>query len=214
MKENHTPTAVEAQPADHPENSKPGKSSRGLSIREKNRQAKRAKNKAEGKNPDTVKAYSVDSVRRNRPRTAGRPLTYQPEQLGDKFDEYAEWAKSNPLQGVQVLKDGEIVNYPIRRPLTLEGFARFAGIRSITFRTYEDSEPFHDVCQSIRDAIRADQLEAALANQCNPMIAARILKLRDGADITTGGQPMQAAPQAINLTYNGQTTTITADDIG
>lgn len=147
-------------------------------------------------------------------RTAGRPRFYEtPDALGDKFDEFLQWRDENPLQGVQVLKTGEVIQYDIRRPLTVEGFCRFAGFRSFTFREYEARPEFADVCQGVRDAICADQLEAALANQVNPMIAARVLKLRDGADITSNGQQIAIAPQTIHLTYNGADFTITPEDL-
>lgn len=158
-------------------------------------------------------AERPDTVRPDRPNTGGRPKAYTPEELADKFDLYIYWAESNPLQGCKVINDGEIIYYPIRRPLTLEGFARFAGVIRKTLYNYAEREEFAEVIDTIRDTIRADQLEAALANLSNPTIAARVLNLREGADITSGGEPIKAGPQAINLMYNGESTTITADDL-
>uniref|UniRef100_UPI004055B6B6 terminase small subunit n=1 Tax=Alistipes sp. TaxID=1872444 RepID=UPI004055B6B6 len=153
---------------------------------------------------------------RSASRGAGRPRKYDPDTLSDAFDRYAEWVQAHPLAGEKVIGDGSIIPYTVRRPMSLQGFCVFAGILPSCFRRYEaQPEEFGEVCERVRMTIEADQIEGAFANQYNPTISARILGLREGADITTNGK--EIAPQGvacINVAYNGEQFTITPEDIG
>ena len=86
----------------------------------------------------------------------GRPLTYTPEQLASKFEEYAVWVKENPRINYKILSDGSEVPVRIERPFTLSGFTIFANIHPDTFRNFEKREEFFDVCACIRARIETD----------------------------------------------------------
>lgn len=132
----------------------------------------------------------------------GRPLTYTPEQLASKFEEYAVWVKDNPRINYKILSDGIEVPVRIERPLTLSGFTIFAGIHPDTFRNFEKREEFFDVCACIRARIETDQLEGALCEQFNPTIASRVLMLADRQDVTTNGKEIQSSGPAISVTID------------
>ena len=107
-------------------------------------------------------------------KRVGRPRAYTPEALEAKFEEYAEWAKANPRYSNKVLADGSIIPLPYERPLTLSGFAVFAGIIPETFREYEKLDEFSVVCARVRARIESDQLEGAMCEQYNSTIASRV----------------------------------------
>lgn len=127
----------------------------------------------------------------------GRPMSYNPETLEAKFEEYAKWAKKNPRYSHRPLANGKIVRVPLERPLTLSGFAVFAKIIPETFREYEKRPEFSVVCARVRARIETDQLEGALCEQFNPSIASRVLKLADRQDITTNGKEIKPAAASI-----------------
>lgn len=132
----------------------------------------------------------------------GRPLTYTPEQLASKFEEYAVWAKENPRINYKILSDGSESKVRLERPLTLSGFTVFAKIHPHTFGNLEKREEFLDVCARIRARIETDQLEGALCEQFNPTIASRVLMLADRQDITTNGKEIQPSGPAISITID------------
>jgi hypothetical protein len=138
----------------------------------------------------------------------GRPLTYTPEQLSSKFEEYAVWVKENPRLNYKVLADGNEVPVRIERPLTLSGFTVFAHIHPDTFRNFEKREEFFEVCACIRARIETDQLEGALCEQFNPTIASRVLHLADRQDITTNGKEIQPSGPAISVTLDAAAASI------
>ena len=126
----------------------------------------------------------------------GRPLSYTPETLEAKFEEYAQWAKENPRYNTRVLADGTLVRMPLERPLTLAGFCIYAGIVPETFRNLEAREEFFCICARVRARIESDQLEGALCEQFNPAIASRVLKLADRTEATVEvRQPRDLTPE-------------------
>ena len=132
----------------------------------------------------------------------GRPVTYSPERLASKFEEYAVWAKNNPRINYKILSDGSESKVRLERPLTLSGFTVFAKIHPHTFGNLEKREEFLDVCARIRARIETDQLEGALCEQFNPTIASRVLMLADRQDITTNGKEIQPSGPAISITID------------
>ena len=141
------------------------------------------------------------SINNKSTRKVGRPRAYTPEALEAKFEEYVEWVKANPRYSNRVLADGSIIPVPIERPLTLSGFAVFAGIVPETFRNFEEQEEYFGVCARVRARIESDQLEGAMCEQYNPTIASRVLHLADRQDVTTNGKDIQQAP-AISFTVD------------
>lgn len=141
-------------------------------------------------------------------KRVGRPRAYTPEALEAKFEEYAEWAKANPRYSNKVLADGSIIPVPYERPLTLSGFAVFAGIIPETFREYEKLDEFSVVCARVRARIESDQLEGAMCEQYNSTIASRVLHLADRQDVTTNGKAITAAIQPISVVLDPEAAKI------
>ena len=134
-------------------------------------------------------------------KKVGRPRAYTPEALEAKFEEYVEWVKANPRYSNKVLADGSVIPVPYERPLTLSGFAVFAGIIPETFREYEKLDEFSVVCARVRARIESDQLEGAMCEQYNPTIASRVLHLADRQDVTTNGKEIKQTP-AVTFTVD------------
>lgn len=147
-----------------------------------------------------TKTKKGNTTEASRPKI-GRPLTYTPEQLADKFEQYEKWVKANPRVNNKILSDGTEVQVHIERPLTLSGFTVYAHIHPDTLRNFEKREEFFDVCACIRARIETDQLEGALCEQFNPTIASRVLMLADRQDVTTNGKEIQTGP-AISVTID------------
>lgn len=141
-------------------------------------------------------------------RKVGRPRAYTPEALEAKFEEYVEWVKANPRYSNRVLADGSIIPVPYERPLTLSGFAVFAGIIPETFREYEKLDEFSVVCARVRARIESDQLEGALCGQYDSGIVARVLHLADRQDVTTNGKEITTATQPISVVLDPEAAKI------
>jgi hypothetical protein len=114
---------------------------------------------------------------------AGRPLTYTPDQLRQKFIEYCKYIDDNPWKRAEVCKSGdnfgELTEVPVKRPWTVLGFCVYAGITSTTFNSYEIRPEFLEVCRHIQDVVRQQKFEGAAAGFFNAAIIARDLGLVD-----------------------------------
>ena len=148
-----------------------------------------------------------DKTTHEAPRKVGRPRSYTPEALEEKFNEYVKWAKENPRYTFRATSAGTMP-VPLERPLTLAGFCIHAGIVPETFRNLEEREEYFCVCAQVRARIEADQLEGALCEQFNPTIASRVLKLADRQDVTTTGKPIQQAAAPISVTLDADAAKI------
>lgn len=131
----------------------------------------------------------------------GRPRAYTPEALEAKFEEYVEWAKSNPLKKQVASKAGPM-DLGIQQPLTIVAFCVFAGISRETFYTYEDKPEFSDIIARARATIEANQLTGAMAGIYDAGIVARVLQLTDRHDVTTDGKEIMPAAPAITFTVD------------
>lgn len=127
-----------------------------------------------------------------RKSNAGRPLSYQPDDLWLKFTEYCRWAENNPLYRHDVIKTGEmtgeILNIPLKRPLSITRFCSFADISLDTFLNYEKRPEFLDISKQIRSIIESEQFEGAAVGNYKENIIARVLGLVDKKDVTSNGE--------------------------
>lgn len=135
-------------------------------------------------------------------RSVGRPLIYQPDDLWLKFTEYCIWAENNPLYRHDVIKNGEmtgeILNIPLKRPLSIIRFCSFADISLDTFINYEKRSEFLEVTKRIRAVIESEQFEGAAVGNYKENIIARTLGLVDKKDVTSNGDNI--APIITTLT--------------
>lgn len=128
---------------------------------------------------------------------SGRDKKYTPRALLRKANEYFEFCVDNPLYKTEVVrgKDGaELVEVPVMRVFSIEGFCVFADISVPTFYSYSQQEDFIKVTTRIRNTIENQQMEGASANLLNANIIARRLGLVDRHDHTTGGEKIQYTP--------------------
>lgn len=121
-----------------------------------------------------------------------------PEKLWELFEAYAKHTKGNPRIKVEYVgKDGDRVNTPLERPLTLEGFGNHLAIEGIiegvehyftnTSGAYDE---YLGVCSRIRRTIRQDQIEGGLVGQYNASITQRLNGLTDKSEVVHREQPL------------------------
>lgn len=117
---------------------------------------------------------------------SGRSKKYSPRMLLRKANEYFQYCIDNPLYRSEIIKykdHHEIVEVPVLRVFSIEGFCVFADIAVKTFHNYEKEEDFLQVTSRIRGVIENQQLEGASANLLNANIIARKLGLADKQDL-------------------------------
>lgn len=120
----------------------------------------------------------------------GSELHYtNPDKLLSKAFEYFAWCEDNPWYKKELMRSGDrkgdIVEVPIHRPYTLVGLCVYCGISEQTFCNFEATEQFRDVTVHIRDIIKQNQLEGAVAGAYNSNLVIRLLGLSDSQDYTT-----------------------------
>lgn len=116
----------------------------------------------------------------------GRDKKYQPLELLEKANEYFQWCVNNPLQRAELTTfqgKSKIVNVPVLRVFSIQGFCNFADIMKQTFLNYEKDKDFFDVCTRIRGIIENQQFEGATSNLLNASIIARKLGLSDKKEL-------------------------------
>lgn len=111
---------------------------------------------------------------------ASNRLMYTPEQLANKFVEYIEWAKQNPLKKPIIdMRDGAHYEAKYIRVLTLRGFCIFMGISSNTYCNYERQLEYKDICDLIKDFIYNHKYEHAVVGIFNTLLVTRDLGISD-----------------------------------
>ena len=119
-----------------------------------------------------------------------------PEKMWELFEAYAKDTKGNPRIKVEYVgKDGERVNTPLERPLTLEGFNQYAYAYESTIHHYFDNpqgayDEYRGVCSRVREAIRNDQIEGGMVGQYNASITQRLNGLTDKSEVVHKEQPL------------------------
>jgi len=148
----------------------------------------------------------------------GRPKKIEtPEILWQHFLEYKESVKSNPIIGVEqkrgnsllpkdisnIEKDvlnkmlNPVVELPIQRPLTIEGFENWLEDNEIinnlsnyfanSNNAYSD---FSTICSRIKRNVRQDQIEGGMAGIYNPSITQRLNNLTEKTETIVREQPL------------------------
>ena len=120
-----------------------------------------------------------------------------PDKMWELFEAYRKDIKGNPRLKVEYVgKDGERVNTPLERPLTLEGFSLFCFTNNITsnihdyFANTRDAyNDYSSVCKRVREAIRQDQIEGGMVGQYNASITQRLNGLADKRETEVKGEP-------------------------
>jgi hypothetical protein len=121
-----------------------------------------------------------------------------PQKMWEYFKAYAKETKDNPRIKVDYVgKDGNRVDTPLERPLTLEGFNNWLANENII----EDAEHYFTntngtyneylgVCIRIRRSVKQDQIEGGMVGQYNPSITQRLNGLSEKSEVTVKEQPL------------------------
>jgi hypothetical protein len=127
-----------------------------------------------------------------------RPKTYTPDGLFEKFNEYFKymetqvWFKTDAIKSGE--RAGEIINIPVKTPLSRKGFCVYAKMNEQTLRNYASGrapyEDYFDLCACALDKIDNNQIEGALVGVYNHHIVARLNGLADHQDIVSNGEKL------------------------
>ncbi len=114
-----------------------------------------------------------------------------PERMWELFLAYVTDTKTNPRVKIEYVgKDGDRVDTPIERPLTIEGFKNWCAEDYGTIQHYlHNSEGAYDdyrtIMTRVREVIRQDQIEGGMIGQFNSNLTARINALSDKSEVNT-----------------------------
>jgi hypothetical protein len=127
----------------------------------------------------------------------GRPrLLQSPDQMWDLFERYIEWARMNPVIKRELSgRTGEVVEIPIDRPLTIDGFLTFCWNKLGDIDAYmwnkDGAYPdFSAISTRIKKEIRDNQIAGGVAGLYNASLTARLngLTEKTQTEITTPGR--------------------------
>lgn len=123
-------------------------------------------------------------------------LLASPELLWQSACAYFQWCDDNPLLSVEYYgKDAMRCEVPKMRAYTWSGLEHYLDIYSLRdYKTNETYKDFSPVITRIEKIIYTQKFEGAAAGFLNASIIARDLGLRDGTDLTTGGDKIKPAP--------------------
>ena len=116
-----------------------------------------------------------------------KPIYVTPEELEAYFEQYKEWAKTNPiLEQDYVGKDGQEVYRKRNRALTFDGFeiwlrknSKIKCCQHILDNVKSAYNDFIDVARYIKASVKADQIEGGMAGIYNPSITQRLNGLKE-----------------------------------
>lgn len=128
----------------------------------------------------------------------GRPKLFtNPNEIIEALDEYEYWCKENPLTKEDFIKSGEmagqIVKINLTRTPNITGFCAYLGISNQTLLNYEnlpENRDFFEAIAYVRAKLTGHLGDNSLAGVANPMIAARMLGLKEKQDITTNDKDL------------------------
>lgn len=121
-------------------------------------------------------------------------LIETPQDLWALFIEYRTEVKSNPRTIADYVgKEGNRVDKPLERPLTIEGFKNYCAehvgdIQAYLFNRDDAYSQYSTIVTRIRDEIRQDQLEGGMVGQYNQNLTARINGLVDKQETKHEGE--------------------------
>jgi hypothetical protein len=118
-----------------------------------------------------------------------------PEKLWELFEAYKKSVKEKPrLKTEYVGKDGIMVNTPLERPLTIDGFEchlfneGIIGDLSHYFaNTNNKYTDYLTICSRIRKEVRSDQIDGGMVGQYNASITQRLNGLTEKQAIEHSG---------------------------
>lgn len=127
---------------------------------------------------------------------SGRPLKYTPAQIQDKFVEYVQWCKDNPIRiGTETIgttTDGRTYGTDTKedkpRLVSVSGFLVFIGASWVWWKQLDQSKTdFSKVKDFIRAYCEDYQKEMASAGIFNGNIISRLLGLSEKHEVEASG---------------------------
>ena len=118
---------------------------------------------------------------------SGAPLKFKtPAKMWEVFQDYKTWAEINPILKPHCLKDGTIVDIPIKRPYTMYDFATFCGMSKQGVDNYvilESHKAFFGVYARIHNEISSQRIAGAMCDVYNANLTARMDKISDKQEV-------------------------------
>tara|TARA_R110000782_G_scaffold205428_2_gene293722 strand:+ start:181 stop:600 length:420 start_codon:yes stop_codon:yes gene_type:complete len=116
-----------------------------------------------------------------------------PERMWELFLEYKKDVKGFPrIKREYVGKDGEKVDTPLERPLTMSGFNLYLwekyvihGAENYFANSGGAYDEYSSICTHVREAIRTDQIEGGMVGQYNASITQRLNGLSEKSEVKT-----------------------------
>ena len=129
----------------------------------------------------------------------GRPLSYKPKELLQKFVEYIEWAKAHPIENIYETSGTSFsgdsygnTNKNLKpRLISIGGFLVFIGQTESWWSHLEDGkrgEEFFKVKDKIKNYCESYQKEMAAAGIFKENIISRLLGLKDKQEVENKGE--------------------------
>lgn len=119
-----------------------------------------------------------------------------PEQMMELFKQYKKQTKEHPRQKTDYVgKDAIMVQVPLEKPLTYEGFKNYCYENICCVNQYFENQgkrydEYIDICAHIKSVIRQDQIEGGMVGQYNPSITQRLNNLVEQVQNTVIEQPL------------------------
>lgn len=113
------------------------------------------------------------------------------DELWELFLGYKKEVKSNPRYKIEYVgKNGDRVETPIERPLTIEGFKTYCAYNASTIQHYWNNtdgayDDYRTIITRIKEEIRAEQVDGGMSGFYNSNLTARINGLHDNQQVTT-----------------------------
>lgn len=131
-----------------------------------------------------------NSAWRARSTHGRKPIFATPEILEAACDEYFQWVEENPLMSVDVVKfqgEGNLVEVPKMRAMTIIGLCNFLDISRETWSAYKGKADFTDTCTRVEEKIQQQKIEGAAAEMLNPGFIGKEIGLVDKQEVTSKG---------------------------
>lgn len=160
---------------------------------------RKVKSKKDATSVASVDVGCLDSLYPPFVYTTGRPLKYTPDELVEKFQEYLNWAKANPIEavfqtsGVNYSGDafGNTNKKIIPRLISVTGFLVHIGQTESWWKMLEEgkrAEEFLKVKDKIKTYCETYQKEMASAGLFKENIVSRMLGLKDKKEVEQTGE--------------------------
>jgi hypothetical protein len=118
----------------------------------------------------------------------GRTKELSPKWILDTFLDYVEWSTKNPIYITKLLSNGNLVEVPNVRPISINAFKLYINEHhNISFAQYiyrELHEDYHEVIEYIKIYCSNHLIERAIIGMYHPTIVSKLVGLVDRVETT------------------------------